>query len=55
MEEKKQALRWIAKQNTKYCRTVREKAKYLVSITLPAELPHIAIWWEVLKLSKGLK
>lgn len=48
------ALNWINEQDTKFARTSREKAKYLVAATLPHNLPHPSLWWEVLKLSKGL-
>lgn len=48
------AKEWIEKQDTKYARTLREKAKYLVAKTLPRDMPAPAIWWDVLKIANGL-
>ena len=45
---------WINAQDTKNCRTEREKAKYLVGKLVSSEIPHPIIWQGVLKLSEGL-
>ena len=50
----KKATTWIEEQDTKQARTLREKAKFLVAVTLPKDVPHALIWWNVLKISKGI-
>lgn len=47
------AIDFINKQDTKYARTLREKAKYLVAKLNPREIPNLKIWHEVLKISRG--
>ena len=48
------ATTWINQQDTKHARTQQERAKYLVTSTLPQDTPHPRIWWDVLKIAKGL-
>lgn len=48
------AKQFIDSQDTKFARTYREKAKYLVGKLIYNELPHPIVWWEILKISKGL-
>ena len=52
---RKDAVAWMATQETGYARTDWEKAKFLAGKLLPSELPHPALWWEVLKISRGLQ
>jgi len=54
MTNKTNATTWINEQDTKQARTLREKAKFLVAVTLPKDMPHPLIWWDVLKISKGI-
>jgi hypothetical protein len=51
----KKAKEWIESQDTKFCRTTREKAKYLVGKLTPSETPHPAIWNEVGMIAAGLR
>jgi len=51
---KNDAIAWIDTQDTGFCRTNQERAKYLVGKLIAAEIPHPAIWWWVLKISKGI-
>jgi len=51
---KKDAEKWISEQDTKFCRCLREKAKYLVATVLPRNMPHPGLWWEVLKIKNNL-
>lgn len=55
IDEVKNAIKWIDSQSTKFARTTQEKAKYLVSTTLPKDMPHPSVWWNVLKLAKGIR
>ena len=50
---KKDAVNWIEKQETGFSRNPQEAAKYLVAKLVASELPHIALWNEVLKISRG--
>lgn len=50
----KKAKDWIDRQDTKFCRTTREKAKYLVGKLNAYEIPHPAIWNEVGMIAQGL-
>jgi hypothetical protein len=45
---------FIDSQDTKFSRTQREKAKYLVGKLLAGETPHIRVWTEVTGLAVGL-
>ena len=49
------AKEWIESQDTKFARTLREKAKYLVASTLPCDTPHPLVWWDVLKIANGIE
>ena len=51
---KEDALTWIAQQETAFCRTPNEAAKYLIGKLTVSEMPHIALWWEVIKIANGL-
>jgi hypothetical protein len=51
---RKRAILFIRRNASDYCRTLQEGAKYLAGKLLPSEIPHPAVWWEVLRLSKGL-
>lgn len=55
MTNTKKAKKWIEQQDTKYARTMREKAKYLVGKLTPYEIPHPAIWNEVGMIADGLR
>jgi hypothetical protein len=48
------AKKFIDSQDTKFARTYREKSKYLVGKLTIHEIPHPVIWWEILKIAKGL-
>jgi len=52
---RKDALTWIAQQKTAFCRTPGEAAKYLIAKLTVAEMPHIALWWEVIKIANGME
>ncbi len=45
---------FIRNHASPHCRTMQEGAKYLVGKLNPDEMPHRRIWWEVVKISKGL-
>ncbi len=49
-----EAAAWIEAQDTGYARTLREKAKYLVGKLTAHEIPHPAMWNEVLMIADGL-
>jgi len=49
------AREFIDLQDTKFARTDREKAKYLVAKLVYNELPPPRVWWEVLKTANGLE
>jgi len=49
------AINWINTQDTKFCRTPREKAKYLQGKLTCYEIPHPAIWHEVGMIAAGLR
>ena len=51
MDIKEDTIKWIDDQDTRYSRTLQEKAKYLVGKLIPSEMPHPAIWNEVLKIA----
>jgi hypothetical protein len=51
----KKAKDWIEEQDTKFCRTTREKAKYLQGKLTAYEIPHPAIWNEVGMIAAGLR
>ena len=53
--ELKKAINWINTQDTKFCRTPREKAKYLQGKLTCYEIPHPAIWHEVGMIAAGLR
>lgn len=46
--------KFIDSQDTKFARTYREKAKFLVAATLPSAVPPIQIWDGVLKAANGM-
>jgi len=54
MTNKEQAIKFIHENQTKFCRTDREGAKYLVSKLVHSEMPPMAVWYEVLKIAEGL-
>ena len=51
----KKAKDWIEQQDTKFCRSMREKAKYLVGKLTVYEITHPAIWNEVGMIAAGLR
>ncbi len=51
---RKRAKQWIAEHDTGCARTIQEKAKYLVGRLTANEAPAPEVWWEVLKISRGL-
>ncbi len=54
MTNKDKALEFITLKDTKFARTDQEKAKYLVAVVLPSDMPHPATWNAVLKIANGL-
>jgi hypothetical protein len=55
MTTTEKAKKWISEQDTKFARTTREKAKYLIASVLPHNMPHPAIWNEVGMIAAGLR
>ena len=55
MENTHEAINWINTQDTNFCRTLREKAKYLQGKLTCYEIPRPIIWYEVGMIAAGLR